>query len=337
NFPALSGSLTPSPYDAFIEWGAGMINCYVPARNGLAGLADWIAGTCTKAPRGQIFGFGGSAIATVALINYLHGPASWFGPFYMSIICLMTWALGARIGVATGVLCMGMALWLNGFSVYQQDRFVVGWTVGTRMATAFLVIALLALFRHSYVREWTRARTDYLTGAITKRAYLEDRAQRRSKVQWRVLAYLDLDKFKEINDNLGHAEGDAVLSMFANKVMGCIRSGDALVRLGGDEFLLELWVKSEADACAAMRSIHNRLTEALAINQHELGCSVGALLIPPRAKGVSEAEIGLADQLMYRAKRDRLGEPLLAVHSVNGGPAQGIEPSTTLVLQRRAA
>lgn len=314
-----------------------MINCYAPAKNGLASLADWLVGTCTNAPRSQVLSLGGSAIATVALVNYLHGPAAWFGPFYMSIICLMTWSMGARIGVATGMLCISLALWLNGFSVYTHDRFLVGWTVGTRMATAFLVVALLAMFRRSYVREWTRARTDYLTGAMTKRAYLEDRAQRRSKSQWRVLAYLDLDKFKEINDALGHAEGDAVLSTFARKVMGCIRSGDALVRLGGDEFLLELWTRSEADACAAMHSIYGRLTGALAIDEHELGCSVGALLIPPRAKGVGEAEIGLADQLMYRAKRDRLGQPLLAVQSLSGIGSPGVERATTLVLERRAA
>jgi diguanylate cyclase (GGDEF)-like protein len=314
-----------------------MIDCYTPARNGLLGVADWLAETCTSASKLQVLAIGAAAVATVALINFVHGPAPWFGPFYMFNICLLTWALGARVGVLAGFACMGLGLTLNGFSLYTGDRFTVGWTIGTRAAVVILVITLVALFRRSYIREWTRARTDYLTGAMTKRAYLEDRARRTSKSSWRVLAYLDLDKFKEINDTEGHAEGDAVLSMFAANLIGSIRGSDTLVRLGGDEFLLELWVKSESDARAAMRSIYQRLNEALQVNGHKLGCSVGALLIPPRGKAVTEGEIGIADQLMYRAKRDRLREPLIALYS-NGGEKVLIEaPAALLTPQRHAA
>ncbi len=314
-----------------------MIDCYTPTRNGLLGVADWLAASCTNASKLQILGLGGSAVATVALINYLHGPAPWFGPFYMFIICLLTWALGARVGILVGSGCMGLGLTLNGFTLYSGDHFTVGWTIGTRAAAVILVIALVALFRRSYIREWTRARTDYLTGALTKRAYLEDRAKRTSKNSWRVLAYLDLDKFKEVNDTRGHAEGDAVLSLFATNLSSCIRSSDTLVRLGGDEFLLDIWVKNESDARGAMRSIYIRLTKALHVNGHMLGCSVGALLIPPRGKAVGEVEISIADQLMYRAKRDRLREPLLALHSISGDPSWTSDHPTILTPQRHAA
>ncbi len=264
-----------------------MIDCYTPTRNGLLGVADWLAASCTNTAKLQIIALGGMSVAIVALANYLHGPAPWFGPFYMFTICLLTWALGARAGILIGFGCMGVGLTLNGFSLYTGDQFSVGWTIGTRAAVVILVIALVALFRRSYIREWTRARTDYLTGAMTKRAYLEDRARRTSKTSWRVLAYLDLDKFKEVNDTQGHAEGDAVLSMFATNLISCIRSSDTLICLGGDEFLLDIWVRSENDARLAMRSIYVRLTEALQVNGHKLGCSVGAVLIPPRGSAVS--------------------------------------------------
>jgi diguanylate cyclase (GGDEF)-like protein len=314
-----------------------MIDYYTPARNGLLGVADWLAETCTNASKLQLLGFGALGVATVSLSNYLHGPAPWFGPFYMFIICLLTWALGARVGVMVGLVCMGVGLTLNGFSLYTGDRFTVGWTIGTRAAAVILVITLVALFRRSYIREWTRARTDYLTGAMTKRAYLEERAKRTSKTSWRVLAYLDLDKFKEVNDTRGHAEGDTVLSMFATNLIGSIRSSDTLVRLGGDEFLLEIWVKNESDARAALRSIYHRLNEALQVNGHKLGCSVGALLIAPRGKAISEIEIGLADQLMYRAKRDRLREPLIAIHSSHGDQSDLIDHAAPLTPHRHAA
>jgi diguanylate cyclase (GGDEF)-like protein len=314
-----------------------MIDCYTPTRNGLLGVADWLAATCTNASKLQVLGLGASAVTVVASINYLSGPAPWFGPFYMFIICLLTWALGARAGLLIGFACMGLGLTLNGFSLYTSDHFTVGWTIGTRMAAVILVIALVAMFRRSYIREWTRARTDYLTGALTKRAYLEDRAKRTSKTSWRVLAYLDLDKFKEVNDTQGHAEGDAVLSLFASNLIGCIRSSDTLIRLGGDEFLLDIWVKSEGDARAALRSIHSRLTDALHVNGHKLGCSVGALLIPPRGRAVNEVEIGIADQLMYQAKRDRLREPLIAIHGVGSDQSRTIDQAVTLTPQRHAA
>jgi diguanylate cyclase (GGDEF)-like protein len=314
-----------------------MLDCYTPARNGVLGIADWLAETCTNASKLQVLAIGAAAMAAIATVNYVHGPAPWFGPFYMFTICLLTWAFGARIGVLIGFACMSLGLSLNGFNLYTGDQFTVGWTIGTRAAAVALVIALVALFRRSYLREWTRARTDFLTGAMTKRAYLEDRAKRTSKSSWRVLAYLDLDKFKEVNDTRGHAEGDAVLSMFAGNLLGCIRSSDTLVRLGGDEFLLDIWVKNESDARAAMRSIYARLIEALQVNGHQLGCSVGALLIPPRGKAVSEVEIGISDELMYRAKRDRLHEPLLALHSPAEDPDWSGHYPTILTAQRRAA
>jgi len=314
-----------------------MIDHLRPTRNGALGAADWLAETCTNTSKLQVLAVGAAGIGVVSMVNYLYGPAPWFGPFYMFTICLLTWALGARIGVLIGFACMGLGLTLNGFSLYTGDRFTVGWTIGTRAAAVILVIALVAMFRRCYIREWTRARTDYLTGAMTKRAYLEDRARRTSKSSWRVLAYLDLDKFKEVNDTKGHAEGDAVLSMFASNLINSIRGSDTLVRLGGDEFLLELWVKNENDARAAMRSVYNRLNNALQVNGHNLGCSVGALLIPPRGRAVTENEIGMADRLMYQAKRDRIREPLVAIHSPTGEPIRADDPPALLTPHRRAA
>jgi diguanylate cyclase (GGDEF)-like protein len=314
-----------------------MVGWLTSVRNGPLRAADWLTASCTNDAKHQVLAIGLAGVATVAAANYVFGPAMWFGPFYMSIICLETWALGARGGVLFGFGCMGTGMILNGFDFFDSDHFAVGWTIGTRMAAVILVISLVALFRRSYIKEWTRARTDYLTGAMTKRAYLEERATRTSKTSWRVLAYLDLDKFKEVNDRQGHAEGDAVLSRFAGNLLGTIRSSDTLVRLGGDEFLLEIWVRNESDAHAAMKSIHSRLSDALYVNGHKLGCSVGALLIPPRSKAVSEVEISAADELMYQAKRDRLREPLLAIYAAGSEAAHENAPTAVLTPHSQAA
>jgi len=64
---------------------------------------------------------------------------------------------------------------------------------------------------------------------------------------WGILAYVDLDGFKQINDRHGHAAGDEALQAFASGVRDLIRSDDVFARIGGDEFLLFLPVDSEAE------------------------------------------------------------------------------------------
>ncbi len=121
--------------------------------------------------------------------------------------------------------------------------------------------------------------------------------------------YLDLDRFKTINDSLGHAIGDLVLKEAAARLLGCIRDTDFVARLGGDEFLVVAGeLNSINDAAAIARKIIERLTEPMNILEQRLqtGCSVG-IAIHPGSVSDPDSLIKQADSAMYAAKQQERG------------------------------
>ncbi|WP_191485493.1 diguanylate cyclase domain-containing protein [Pseudomonas sp. FEN] len=160
------------------------------------------------------------------------------------------------------------------------------------------------------------AHHDALTG-LPNRAALEKylpRAQQRSQAQNYCLAllYLDLDGFKPINDQFGHAGGDELLREVASRLRVCLREGDLVARLGGDEFLMVLQVPRH-DAIDQARSIAQRVLASLGQTflvhdvHARIGCSIGGALWPLDAPDLSDV-LGLADQALYRAKHAGKGQ-----------------------------
>ncbi len=153
-----------------------------------------------------------------------------------------------------------------------------------------------------------QAQHDALTG-LPNRLLFQDRLNQalaqaeRKKLQVAVL-YMDLDRFKSINDTLGHLSGDVLLCQVASRLQACIRKTDTLARLGGDEFTVVL---SELnDPQAAMRVATN-LTEAMRapfhVDQHELFVSLSlGISVYPTDGLESDALMANADAAMYRAK-----------------------------------
>ena len=116
--------------------------------------------------------------------------------------------------------------------------------------------------------------------------------------------YLDLDRFKAINDSLGHPVGDEVLTATARRLERCIRPGDTLARLGGDEFTILLDdVRSEADATGVAERIHEELAAALEVRGAEVFTSVSAgIALSSAGYECPEDMLRDADTAMYRAK-----------------------------------
>lgn len=150
---------------------------------------------------------------------------------------------------------------------------------------------------------------DALTG-LPNRALLKDRlgqaiatARRGSTSVW--VAFLDLDRFKLINDSLGHGAGDALLTTIAARLRGLLRESDTVARLGGDEFVLVL---TETAGSRLSRDVLQRVTEAVAqplnTHGHELlaTCSIGVAVFPDDGDEAGTL-IERADITMYRAKQ----------------------------------
>src|SRR5205807_2066104 len=129
------------------------------------------------------------------------------------------------------------------------------------------------------------------------------RAKGREAAPFAVL-FLDLDRFKVVNDSLGHRAGDELLVQIARRLESCRRAGDTVARLGGDEFTLLVEGVSTADeAIAVSERVHRSLAPPYLIEGHEVfaGASIGIALGGPATERV-EHLLRDADTAMYRAK-----------------------------------
>src|SRR5665213_3579653 len=121
---------------------------------------------------------------------------------------------------------------------------------------------------------------------------------------------LDLDDFARINDAYGHAEGDRAIRIIAERLTGCVRSGDIVARVGGDEFVVVFGdLASSGSAARAVQRMRAALAEHVVIGSTAVGfeASFGISCFPDDG-GSAEQLIGFADLAMYRAKRTRRGE-----------------------------
>lgn len=119
-----------------------------------------------------------------------------------------------------------------------------------------------------------------------------------------VLAYLDLDGFKAVNDHFGHAAGDALLRAIAFKVKRNVRASDTIARLGGDEFALIMWNLSDDDAHAKLAALEQAIAET--VIEWE-GASVSVHASAGMAPLGNEPAFALAeaDAAMYQRKHAR--------------------------------
>ncbi len=154
------------------------------------------------------------------------------------------------------------------------------------------------------------AHHDALT-RLPNRTLLQDRleqaiaAAERSKKRVGLLL-LDLDRFKNINDTLGHSTGDLLLQAVAERLKGHIRDDDTLARLGGDEFIIVLpGMDQVEDAAYVAQKILNAMTQSFSLDGHDLNItpSIGISIYPNDTQEI-EILIRNADTAMYRAKEN---------------------------------
>jgi len=150
-----------------------------------------------------------------------------------------------------------------------------------------------------------QANTDPLTGLANRRGVLQkmDAAFRRS--QPLALLYIDLDKFKPVNDQYGHEAGDAVLKKVAEIFRACVRDEDTVARLGGDEFIIVLYGLTEREMVEErVKRIMELINEPIWLNdlRIKLGASIGVTVAPQDGASV-EALLQAADETMYAVKK----------------------------------
>ncbi|MEM7082257.1 MAG: EAL domain-containing protein [Pseudomonadota bacterium] len=151
---------------------------------------------------------------------------------------------------------------------------------------------------------------DQLTGLPNRAKLMQDldyamKVRRRENQQLAVL-FIDLDRFKPVNDTLGHAVGDKLLKLVARKLSGLLRETDHLCRLGGDEFVVILPnVANSYNPSLVAQRIIDLLSATMIVDEHvvNIGCSVGIAMVPDDSDDLHSV-IKCADSAMYTAKQN---------------------------------
>jgi diguanylate cyclase (GGDEF)-like protein/PAS domain S-box-containing protein len=182
--------------------------------------------------------------------------------------------------------------------------------------------------RKSEALIWQQANFDALTQLPNRRMF-HDRLEhdimkcRRDGTRIAIL-FIDLDHFKEVNDTLGHHQGDVLLVEAARRIRTCVRESDTVARLGGDEFTV---IVTELHEVACAEAIAQKILDVLqapfALGQEQafVSCSIGITLYPDDARDIDDL-LKHADQAMYAAKgagRNRFSyfTPALQVAALN--------------------
>jgi diguanylate cyclase (GGDEF)-like protein/PAS domain S-box-containing protein len=169
-------------------------------------------------------------------------------------------------------------------------------------------LAEIAIERDASTHQLTHAAAhDPLTGLLN-RAGLVARLASALQDQRRVaVLFLDLDRFKLINDSLGHHVGDQVLGEVAERITGCMREGDLVARFGGDEFVLVLEGADRALAEAVASRVLESLSRPLRLGDLEVGVSASLGICLSDAALDANDLLRHADTAMYGAKKRGLG------------------------------
>jgi diguanylate cyclase (GGDEF)-like protein/PAS domain S-box-containing protein len=180
------------------------------------------------------------------------------------------------------------------------------------------------------------ANHDALT-SLPNRNLLQDRlhqaiAHTQRTGQLLAVLFLDLDRFKTINDSLGHDKGDRVLTIISTRLAGCVRDGDTIARLGGDEFIILLQdLSREEDAAIVAGKIISCLQQPLAVNGHELfiTASIGISFYPQDGDD-GNTLLKNADTAMYRAKESGRNAFALYNQAMNAQALRHLQMETAL-------
>jgi diguanylate cyclase (GGDEF)-like protein/PAS domain S-box-containing protein len=211
------------------------------------------------------------------------------------------------------------------FSVH----YVPDWSHDGRVRGCFALLNEVTEYKATESRLLEEIRTDYLTGLLNRRGFLavlaELLADHRKRPAEDFVCYLDLDRFKRVNDRAGHAAGDEVLRQVAALMRDALRRTDVLARIGGDEFGLVLVGCTQEEAGVLLETLRNRIArQGFAWGEHtfRLGAGIGAVAIDRSRHRVQDL-LQEADDACYAAKRLPARPPVFA-----GRPQLGVEPGT---------
>jgi diguanylate cyclase (GGDEF)-like protein len=256
--------------------------------------------------RGGIFSFVIFLVLLLGWLDYWVGYELSTSFFYLFPLGLATWYLNRRSGYLVALCCV--VIWdianrANGQVL--SSELIRYWNMGIRMASYSVVVLVLGELKLAIQVERAIARTDHLTGIFNSREFTEQlgfEIQRADRLMYPVtLAYIDLDNFKQVNDEQGHSSGDVHLKLIAQTIAAVVRKTDLFARLGGDEFGLFLPNVDSTTAKIVIEKICKAVMQELNDIRSPVTLSVGVVTFKTLPISVDEM-IHKADAMMYQAK-----------------------------------
>ena len=265
-----------------------------------------------------------ASIGTITLLDlYPTVEIVYFRALYIIPVALACWMLrpGQAVMVSAGIVAL---LFFKANLGYGTPEFLPLVASAAARAVAYATVAAFVLsFRRLYDRTLASARQDQMTGVLNKSAFEQEAAamlaRDRAADATMLIAILDLDGFKQLNDEHGHAAGDAVLKNFSLGLAREIRRSDRIGRIGGDEFGLVLQAASAMEGTQLARHIHERVSHVLEATGYAVTVSMGAVIVPPGRYRTATLHLEDADGLLYEAKRAGKNTVIVAVARDDAG------------------
>lgn len=261
-------------------------------------------------------------VALLGLLSYALGPQLSSEAFFLIPILLAGWFAGRQAAVLTAILCaVGWTL-ADTFANPSAARALASvWNPAMKLALFLTVANLLPAAKSLLEREKEAERTDFLTGALNKKSFLElaqveIERSRRYKHPF-TLAYMDIDHLKFVNERFGHSAGDLLLQSTAKIIREKTRAMDVIARIGEDEFAL-LFPETQPDpAQVVTQRIQKGLYELVQKNEWPVTFSIGVVtfLVPPNSV---EEMTRKADHLLFAAKNS--GKNMVKHEIVSAAP-----------------
>jgi diguanylate cyclase (GGDEF)-like protein len=247
-------------------------------------------------------------IVIVSVADYIVGYEISTSLFFLIPVALATWYGTYRQGVFFALLSAFIWFWIDtGISEHPYSHPLIPyWNTGVRVGLFLVVTQFLTLLKLQSNIEKNLSRTDNLTGVMNGRGFAEA-AEKMFELAARhgrptTLAYIDLDDFKQVNDQRGHSVGDRVLQTVGEVLLKSVRKTELAGRLGGDEFVIALPETNETGAQAVFSKLRINLAQAMQDREWPVGFSIGVISFDLPPANFDEA-VRLADALMYKVKK----------------------------------
>lgn len=244
------------------------------------------------------------SMTTIFAVDVLTGETVRLEALYVFPIASVALHCERRSDVVVAIV---VAVVMQALGLRVQDETVLTRVVdsGVAVAASLLAVALARTLRRHYQASEERAATDALTGLPNRRAFdavleAEIDVRRRHGGAFS-LALIDLDRFKALNDSMGHAAGDLALRLVSDTLSARVRASDAAARLGGDEFIVLLRNAPARDS----ERIRETLVSAIDLRLERAGfavtasCGVATFETPPSSAALALEQ---ADRAMYAVK-----------------------------------